>query len=92
MHVIHINARRVVFESSTRCLWFPSMIREGWLQGCQSQKNGGKCCTRLNIRCNPGDVVFRIQLLNHDQYVTIEALGFGHLDGSRRFRTCRRRY
>jgi len=68
------------------------MIREGWLQGCQSQKNGGKCCTRLSIRCNPGDVVLRIQLLNPDQYVAIEALGFGHLDGSRRFRTCRRRY
>jgi hypothetical protein len=28
-------------------------------------------------------VVFRIQLLNPDQYAAIEALGFGHLDGSR---------
>ena len=108
VHMIHINPRRVVFESSHEVFVVPlhdqgglvagdvtSQLPEsvphpfctnaGYLfflyQGCQSQKNGGKCCTRLSIRCNPGDVVLRIQLLNPDQYVAIEALGFGHRDG-----------
>ncbi|OEL21240.1 hypothetical protein BAE44_0017741, partial [Dichanthelium oligosanthes] len=33
----------------------------------------------LNVRCNPGDVLFTIQLLNHDQYAAIQSLGFGRL-------------
>jgi len=42
-------------------------------------KQCAKPSQSLNIRCNLRDVIFTIQLLNHDQYVAIEALGFGHL-------------
>ncbi|CAL5000491.1 unnamed protein product [Urochloa decumbens] len=42
-----------------------------------------KACAKtsqiLNIRCNPSDVIFTIQLLNPDQYEAVEALGFGPL-------------
>ena len=48
-------------------------------QGPPLLKRSAKPSQSFNIRCNPSDLLFTIQLLNHDQYAAIEALGFGHL-------------
>jgi hypothetical protein len=54
------------------------VTREG-TEGPPISKRCAKPSQSLNIRCNPRDVIFTTTLLNHDQYVAIEALGFGHL-------------
>ncbi|WVZ50460.1 hypothetical protein U9M48_001710, partial [Paspalum notatum var. saurae] len=46
----------------------------------QAQPNDGSYSIAspiLNVRCNPGDVVFTITLLTRNQYAALVALGFG---------------
>jgi len=63
------NSRRLTDYFSTR---------EG-TEGPPTSKRSANPSQILNIRCNPRDVIFTIQLLNPDQHAAIEALGFGHL-------------
>ncbi|KAL6850318.1 hypothetical protein ACP4OV_020945 [Aristida adscensionis] len=54
-------------------------LRSSPREGCK-EKNRINVKTKLNVRCNPGDVVFAISMLSPDQHAAIAALGFGQLE------------
>uniref|UniRef100_K3YEI5 Aminotransferase-like plant mobile domain-containing protein n=1 Tax=Setaria italica TaxID=4555 RepID=K3YEI5_SETIT len=60
-------------------MYILNFIHHSTCQAPPRPKNCAKTSRILNIRCNPSDVIFTIQLLNPDQYAAVEALGFGHL-------------